>query len=127
MIDLIEVLAATYGREVPPEAVAVWCNVFADTDTDRVINAARAWIETQPRFPTPADIRTTMRATGEPARMALPHTTERVVPFPEGIAIAYAAYCAERRRQGRSALSYAEFRGSGWIARMAAQEGAQDA
>ena len=125
MVTVMEVFAATYGREVTEEQIAVWANVFADADPTRVAAAARVWIEEQPRFPTPADIRTTMRSMREPSRPAVGRVSERIVPPSEGIPIAYAAYCAERRRQGKPEVTYAEFRGSGWMARLAAQEEAE--
>lgn len=109
---LLRNLHAAYGTEVTDDVATLWMNVFGDSDYRSVADSVETWIKNEPRWPTPADIRATMRQAasrlGEPP--ALPGPSG--ISGPEGgFAIAYDAYCREATRRGREPKPFQEFMG----------------
>lgn len=126
---LLAALQAAYRIEITDAMAALWLNTLRDVEYEIAAPAVELWMDEQEQFPTPAGIRSTIRAirrNAEPARMAIPGgTSARAVPFPEGIQIAYQAYCHERARQGKLALPYEQFRGTPFMRRLADAEEAR--
>jgi hypothetical protein len=66
----LAVLGATFPRDITPELVAVWLEVFADVDDDALGRATRKALAVCRFFPVPSELREMIGAN----RVALPDT-----------------------------------------------------
>jgi len=115
--ELVEIASANYQTVLNPQTVDVWASTFVMDSADKMATALALWIEEEERFPTPAGLRHKARAearraamtTGAPAIEAPRSGPGRLLGPEEGLPIAYSAYCAEVRGQGREPKPFDEF------------------
>lgn len=110
---ILRYLHAAFGTEITNDMAQLWVNTFQSEPFDEVEAAAAEWVREERFFPTPADMRATMRRLARAAIQApaIPQGAS-VLTGPEGgFDIAYRAYCQEVERAGREPKSFDEFVG----------------
>lgn len=105
-VQVVRVFQLAYPHiEVTPDQFALWSNSFANDDINRVLPAARLWVDTEEYWPTIAGLRNKMRERAiaqerELSWTSRPEPYETYPTFEEGRAIAAAAYEGDCERRG---------------------------
>lgn len=115
--QILTVLSGAYpNQEVTDETAMLWANAFAGDSMSDVKVAVIDWINNEQWWPTPAGIRERIRNAKrqqqyEQPRPALPSGVEWM-PYPEGVRVAYDAYCRQVRKDGKTPREFDSFRKS---------------